>query len=90
MQFKPCYVTAAQLDSLPKKAGQLIVVTDGKAIYMDESDSSRINVSSGINVLTNNVFWNDTTDITDDTQTPYSKSEIDDKIGEIVSLMAAL
>lgn len=44
--FKPYRVTKAKLDSLAIKDGQLIYVTDSQEIYLDISDTQRIQVLS--------------------------------------------
>lgn len=44
--FKPYKIQSSQLNSLPKKEGQLIVTTDDKALYIDISNSQRIKVYS--------------------------------------------
>lgn len=44
--FKPYKIQSSQLNSLPKKEGQLIITTDDKALYIDISNSQRIKVYS--------------------------------------------
>lgn len=88
MKFKPYYITSAQLELLPIVPGQFIVVTDTKSVYFDETTTDRIDVSSGVSVLTNNLFWNDSSEISD--MPYYLKPEIDEKIGKIVAAMELL
>jgi len=42
--FKPYKIQSSQLNSLPITEGQLIVTTDDKAMYLDISNSSRIQI----------------------------------------------
>lgn len=88
MKFKPYYITSEQLDSLPIAAGQFIVCSDTQTIYFDESDNSRIDISSGVDVISNGIYWNDDSTIED--LVPYSKTEIDNKINDIVAAMTIL
>lgn len=52
--FKPYKIVSSKLDSLPIKEGQLIFVTDTKAIYLDIDSKQRIKITSNlISDLTN-------------------------------------
>lgn len=41
-KFKPYKILSSKLSSLAKKEGQLIITTDDKKIYLDESSTNRI------------------------------------------------
>lgn len=51
-QFKPYHITEAQLLQLPIKEGQFIVLTDAKKMYLDVSNSNRMEIAARPQVLT--------------------------------------
>lgn len=49
--FKPYKILSTQLESLPIQAGQLIVTTDTHFIYIDISDTERIQIEANLDSL---------------------------------------
>lgn len=84
-KFKPYYVTQELLDQIPIVPGQLIIITDKKAVYMDTEDGRKL-ASNPENGSANNIFWNDEIYSGFPIVDSYTKEEVDAMLGDLNSL----